>query len=890
MKHTLTLAFLTLFLTGFSQTRTMSVYRNGVKIYETLATDRDSIAFSASDTVRDIDGNVYRTIRIGNKIWMVDNLRTTRLNDGTPIAFVTTANIKFENGQSGALRKSPVFCWHNNLDYNKTLYGGLYNWYAVGSFKLAPAGWRVSTKEDWADLEDYLAKNGYNYDSTKTTDGTGAKVLKSMASQLNWVSSATTGAVGNISANNNRSGLSLLPGALRDGNAWGTTGVHAGYWALSSYDSVYSSNRRFSNDGVGANQSGKDLKQMALSVRCVKDVTTTPVAGLYTDASLNSIINGLSTRLTTAFEDIRKKAFYEAPIDSAYKTATGVPMSRTKSYSLCNYAFKSLWLNIALDTANYALTRNADYYLTNPPTYMAEGDNFYWSADIWLKSLEYYGSKGSKAPGRITAATEARLYELMFAYMDYFSKGTEHTPLLYAEYKKSNTWDVYGSENHHAQHFYTYWHFAKFLKDNPLYAGKKFSDGSTPAQCYTEQNEYFKHWLSERGKKGMLVEMATDGYNEITLKGIYNVFDFATDTELRDLARSFIDLYWATWAQEELSGSRGGGKSRVYPGNEANGWEMPFKDYAYFYFNIGSKVSISSNMFTILTSPYRPPLVVADLALAKSEMGAFEIKQRALGLAINGRNAPPLYQLRQDYGGIVRYSYCTPSFIMGCLHKENFTEPKWTLISSQNSWQGIIFSGSAINRIYTYASTERMSFNSTYDVQSKGCMISSPNLAPYGKYTDSMRVCVAPFGSSNRLDRGGWTFIQYGNAYAAIKCVSGTFISKSSGRYLTCATPSSPVIVEVADKALFASYTAFQDKILALPLSYDGKVVTHTSIYNDEIKLFTDKTSLPQINGKVVDLRPSYAFDSPFIKSLWDSGIIEIAKNKRKLVLDFNLK
>jgi len=47
---------------------------------------------------------------------------------------------------------------------------------------------------------------------------------------------------------------------------------------------------------------------------------------------------------------------------------------------------------------------------------------------------------------------------------------------------------------------------------------------------------------------------------------------------------------------------------------------------------------------------------------------------------------------------------------------------------------------------------------------------------------------------------------------------------------------------------------------------------------------------LPKVNNQLIDLRPTYAFDSPFIKSVFNSGVVEISKNKRKLVLDFTLK
>ena len=86
--------------------------------------------------VVDVDGNVYTSIIIGNQEWMVENLKTTKFNDGTPIPNIT-------DDLEWTLIDSPGFCWFDNNSEIGNTYGALYNFYAVSSGRLAPDGWHT---------------------------------------------------------------------------------------------------------------------------------------------------------------------------------------------------------------------------------------------------------------------------------------------------------------------------------------------------------------------------------------------------------------------------------------------------------------------------------------------------------------------------------------------------------------------------------------------------------------------------------------------------------------------------------------------------------------------------------------------------------------------------
>ncbi len=215
----------------------------------------------SAGTVKDADGNKYNTVKIGNQVWMVENLKTTKYNDGTPIPNVTD-NSEWANLTTGA------YCNYDNLESNAATYGRLYNWYAVNTGKLAPAGWHIPTDDDCTILENYLIANGYNYDGTKDVD----KVAKSLCAKTNWALSSVAGTPGAAPENNNSSGFTALPGGHR-GYGDGTFGYigEYGHWWSSTEINDYSAYRRnlyYDSEGLYRDGSGKGS---GISVRLVRD-------------------------------------------------------------------------------------------------------------------------------------------------------------------------------------------------------------------------------------------------------------------------------------------------------------------------------------------------------------------------------------------------------------------------------------------------------------------------------------------------------------------------------------------------------------------------------------------------------------------------------------------
>ncbi len=170
-------------------------------------------------TMTDVEGNVYRTVKIGNQVWMAENLRTTKYNDGSSIG----SGCHFYTNVNDAAAKKK--------------WGALYSQSAAKSGKLAPKGWRLPTNADWDTLKNYLITHGYNYDGTTS----GNKIAKALAATTDWEPSSETGAIGNDLSLNNSSGFSALPAGWR---YWGTNQFEqmkfrTYWWSATQQDATY---------------------------------------------------------------------------------------------------------------------------------------------------------------------------------------------------------------------------------------------------------------------------------------------------------------------------------------------------------------------------------------------------------------------------------------------------------------------------------------------------------------------------------------------------------------------------------------------------------------------------------------------------------------------------
>ena len=187
----------------------------------------------------------FRSVQIGDQVWMVENLNTDTFRNGDSIPQATSA----EEWVGAGREEKPAWCYYENKAGNGVRYGKLYNWHAVMDPRgLAPEGWHVATDAEWRQTTDYLG--GEDAAGTKMKDSTG------------WVGKGN---------GTNESGFSALPGGSRNLYGEFAYGEQAAYWWTATESDDELAWYRVIDQSPYYVYRTNYSKANGMSVRCVKD-------------------------------------------------------------------------------------------------------------------------------------------------------------------------------------------------------------------------------------------------------------------------------------------------------------------------------------------------------------------------------------------------------------------------------------------------------------------------------------------------------------------------------------------------------------------------------------------------------------------------------------------
>ena len=199
---------------------------------------------SCTGGMKDIDGNIYSSIKVRNQVWSQQNLKVSRFRNGDSIPEVSSK----EEWARYTAEGKPACCTVMNEPQNGVKYGKLYNWFAVNDPRgLAPKGWHIPTDDEW----------------TRITNAYGGSIMAAMNMRVS--------SDGNGKDDHSKAGFCGLPSGARDGMGEFFGMASYGYWwsSTEAMDTV-AWMRVLSYIDCSVNFLHYQ-KGCGLSVRCVKD-------------------------------------------------------------------------------------------------------------------------------------------------------------------------------------------------------------------------------------------------------------------------------------------------------------------------------------------------------------------------------------------------------------------------------------------------------------------------------------------------------------------------------------------------------------------------------------------------------------------------------------------
>ena len=217
---------------------------------QTVVENKKIVSDNVSNTADNFNSKMYFSVKIGNQIWMTENLNVSRFRNGDVMPEAKTD----KEWQNAGDRGLPAWCYYENKTENGEKYGKLYNWYAVNDPRgLAPEGWHVPSDNEWSILINFLGGEDISEKKMKSSSGW---------DKISFFKSGN---------GTNESGFTGLPGGSRIYNGYfSSIGRVGDWWSSTEFNTSIAWNRLLYGSGGHAYRDAND-KRIGLSVRCLRD-------------------------------------------------------------------------------------------------------------------------------------------------------------------------------------------------------------------------------------------------------------------------------------------------------------------------------------------------------------------------------------------------------------------------------------------------------------------------------------------------------------------------------------------------------------------------------------------------------------------------------------------
>lgn len=407
--------------------------------------------------------------------------------------------------------------------------------------------------------------------------------------------------------------------------------------------------------------------------------------------------------------------------------------------------------------------------------------------------------------------------------------------------------------------------------------------------------KWLENFIKFRARRGW-GEFDSTCYLPADWECLVNLYDFSKNKKLKKLAGMMLDLLLVDMAVDSLNGMYGGAHGRIYQNQAMDHKREPTFLLQYLYFGNVDPALITNRELGIepLTSTYRPSEIIIDITLNRKNN--YENRERK-----HLHNTEDPMPEKPLPGSICKYTYWTPEYVMGCVQKQDpYPENcigKWYANHEQHQWD-LTVGTNTTSRIFTHHPGKKGPEHGywTGDIDCGcGSFFQNKNalLALYKIPTNQPYQLIHAYVPKNSfeeiIETNGFIFIRENDTYIALKLLrkyEWTTKGDWKDKEVISKGGHNGAVCEVGSRSDFGSFDNFCKEISGNKIEFDENKMILTYYSKNQGKLCIDTLGLRELNDKKINLDyPTY--HSPYLNSKWDSGIIEITKGKKKLLLNF---
>ena len=464
---------------------------------------------------------------------------------------------------------------------------------------------------------------------------------------------------------------------------------------------------------------------------------------------------------------------------------------------------------------------------------------------------------------------------------------------------KRDFFSFYESENHALMNRVSRYLASQFYLDKDVLF-EQF-DPWTPKELYGKDGSYLHKFLDFRVKRGW-GEFDSYGYSTEILMILNVLYAYTKDEKLKKKTGMAMDIILLDMICDSKNGLYGGAHGRIYPASALDTKHSGmFHVYCYYF---GERCNISekeiSVPYSFLLSGYRPGEIVYDIE--KNRTYPYINRERKHLHSCHAWHAANICTATLDAlapYAINKQTYVGERYLLGGINRQDMypenIPDKWYAHHQQHEWE-LTLPGGTNHKIFSHHPSDpgyhKQHNRWTGDLgcccsthyTNENTAVSLYNITNPEKY-DYINAYV-PFEIFDEVViEDKYIFLKYTGLYISIYFSEGYRVNKEdeyTDKELISSGRQHAVVLRVEHEEKYSSMQAFIEDISSKQVVFDKENMT---VEFDSVFVSYNNNGE---NGKTNVYPYEYLYDSPYMKSVWNSGVIELSGKDIQCVYDFN--